>query len=301
MQTKINTIRGHTFFAHCLNRDSVIVDLGANRGEFAEQVSRTFHARCYSVEALPSLFQTLPTLDRVTFFNYAISAKNEPVTFYLSDDPEGASIHQAGNDPTRGKVTIPGRTLEKFLDENGIDRVSLLKLDIEGAEKDLFDSTPDSVLARIDQITCEFHDFCGKITRADVMRIRNRLIGLGFTGIKFSRRNLNWLFVRRDRCGISSPRVAYARLVERNVWLIGGRLRGLFSRENLVPAQRASVESESPASAGAARGKHEGRPGRTCLFACARIRAGTDLELGGEPVAAPRGLDVHAHAVPRRH
>ena len=48
-------------------------------------------------------------------------------------------------------------TVDQILAESGIERIDLLKLDIEGSERELFSSKPDW-LKKVDQIAIELHD-----------------------------------------------------------------------------------------------------------------------------------------------
>ena len=59
-------------------------------------------------------------------------------------------------------------TLEAFCAEHSIDRIDLVKMDIEGAELDVFDTISSLLLQRIVQMTVDFHDF---LQPADIPRI----------------------------------------------------------------------------------------------------------------------------------
>ena len=59
-------------------------------------------------------------------------------------------------------VTVPAFTLAGIMQRDGLDRVDLLKLDIEGAEYDVLYSTPPDCLARISEIRMEAHDLDGE-------------------------------------------------------------------------------------------------------------------------------------------
>ena len=64
-----------------------------------------------------------------------------------------------------------------------IDANDLLKVDIEGAEWDLFDSLSDEDFAKIGQITVEFHDFVFPSMRERSEKIIKRLKDMGFSFI----------------------------------------------------------------------------------------------------------------------
>jgi FkbM family methyltransferase len=67
---------------------------------------------------------------------------------------------------------LDGITLETFLNTQRIELVDLLKIDIEGAEEAVFNSTRDATLCNIKQITIEFHDFVpGCISSEEVTKL----------------------------------------------------------------------------------------------------------------------------------
>ena len=82
-----------------------------------------------------------------------------------------------------------------------LEKVDVLKLDIEGAELDVLESIPDSLLRKIDQITVEFHDFIpGYATLNRIEQTRGRLEASGFLCCVVSLRTFgDVLFVDRGR------------------------------------------------------------------------------------------------------
>src|SRR5262249_921728 len=53
---------------------------------------------------------------------------------------------------------IDGVTIDEVLNNSPYDRIDILKIDIEGAEKFLFDETCDQWLARTNNLAIELHD-----------------------------------------------------------------------------------------------------------------------------------------------
>lgn len=183
---KIRNQLGHTYYAGDLNSDSVVVDLGANRGEFSKNLTAAHGCKCYAVEPVKVLFEKIPQMDRLSRYNIALGDKDGPVNFYPSDNPEAGTIFLTTSTKTR-PIVVEGRRFTSFLKENGLASVDLLKVDIEGAEGPLFDSTPDETLRDIKQITVEFHDFLeGVINPAKVRAIVRRLESLGFLYVDFT-------------------------------------------------------------------------------------------------------------------
>ena len=207
LNLKLTSVREHHFFGGQLNADSTVVDFGAHLGEFSSQVSKSFKCKCYAVEALPSLYAKIVEDTLVTKFNYAITNYNKPININISpQNPEGNSIFKEVADAVSKKwpvaqvpsttvlteevLTVEGITLETFLNINKIQVVDLLKVDIEGAEVELFSSTKDETFCtRIKQITIEFHDFIEEFKDGRGVKVADlikRLESLGFFSIVFS-------------------------------------------------------------------------------------------------------------------
>jgi FkbM family methyltransferase len=202
------TIQTHTFYVPHLASGTVI-DLGANIGQFASAIADQGKA-CHAVEADPNVFRRIPDRKEITKHNLAITDRNGSVEFFLSENSEANSVQRAiaGGHGIKETISCPGSTLQAFLSQNGIDDIALLKVDIEGSEEHLFDSTPDDALKKMKQITVEFHDFIpGSISSAKVDQIARRLAALGFYRIPFSYMfpgalNADVLFVRLDNISL---------------------------------------------------------------------------------------------------
>lgn len=185
-------IEWHTLDGSKLSPNSVVVDLGANYGRFASKVVDRYGCQVFAVEASPEIFDSLKTISAIKHFNFAIAAERGPVELALSHNSLAATIKEprspdCGHARRDETVTVQGMDLESFLTDNGIAHVDLLKVDIEGAEIEMFDACSDETLRNIGQITVEFHDFCDLIEAAEVKRVLSRLEHLGFSSIRMSR------------------------------------------------------------------------------------------------------------------
>ena len=222
---KTTSFCAHTFCPVPLNESSVVVDLGANIGEFSRQLNKITGCQCYAVEASPELYSRIPQTNKIKVFNYAISDKNDPVILNLSSDPEGNSIHHLPATLVTNTVTVQGITLPSFLAQNGISEVDLLKIDIEGAEIELFNSLTDEELLKFKQITIEFHDFIPAMNLdKDVALVKKRLKALGFYYINlYQHSNDDVLYLNRRLLKV--PFLEYFYLAYVNKYL-----RGFFRR-----------------------------------------------------------------------
>lgn len=139
-----------------------IVDLGASVGLATLRLLSTHpDARVVAVEADPGLIQRLRENVSglpVAVVHAAIAADSGERQFYRSDmDSWGNSLENTSS--RQSPVTVPTIALGELLDAHDIDRVDLLKLDVEGAEWELLDGIDDP---RIAAIVGEVHGREGK-------------------------------------------------------------------------------------------------------------------------------------------
>jgi hypothetical protein len=148
------------------------------------------------------------------------------VTFYISSEhSEKSSIVPNVGGENCSMQTVAAKTLEDVIIENKLDHINLLKVDIEGAELPMLRSLSPGTLDKIDQITIEFHDFTGAMSKTDVHQTVRKLESAGFRSIKFSVSNKDWLFYRPDRCEIGLPQHLVTKFVLRNIYAVTRKLR----------------------------------------------------------------------------
>lgn len=231
----ILNIRGHHFTDRNLSQDSIIIDLGAFKGDFSNIISQKFNCAVYAIEASPITFKECFSNNLVKKFNLAICGEDKNIEFYLGNNPEGNSILKSHKDVILGDcVIIKGVTLNSFMSANNIDEIALLKIDIEGAEISLIDSLSDEFLKRLPQITVEFHDFIESLNiENDVIRIKKRLSKLGFAILIFEVPNKDVLFINLELVGMS--KLEYYLLsaktnLNRNIHTYYGLLKALVKK-----------------------------------------------------------------------
>lgn len=122
----------------------MVFDGGANLGQFTERVlAARPNATIHAFEPAPQTFQALlrkfPT--GVQLHNFGLSDHEGDATMY-ADEPtsESASVmpqdrsHWSDHDDFQPIGVVKLRTIDDVCDELGIERIDLLKLDVEGAE-----------------------------------------------------------------------------------------------------------------------------------------------------------------------
>ena len=196
----IGVIETHTILPDIILPDSIVVDCGANVGRFSMEMIRRFGCLCYAIEAAPLTFRQIPTMPNLHRYNFAVCATNNLVTMSINKEDSTRSIVNLNS--TQKSVTVKGCHLGEFLERELAGRtIDLIKMDIEGSEIEVIDSLNDDLIKRVGQWTIEFHDFMGYTARSDVERCVERILGLGFHELFWSKRrnNSDVLLVNKKR------------------------------------------------------------------------------------------------------
>ncbi|MBE2286887.1 MAG: FkbM family methyltransferase [Prosthecobacter sp.] len=185
--SQLRRIRGHALWITPLDAQSVIVDAGAHAGQFSQIVHDMCGGRCVLIEANPVLAGRLAAPPGGEVVHAALGAVDGEASFVFRENPEGGSINSRSFDvhyPTTPVEVISLGTLRRRFNLNRID---VLKLDVEGAEFALLDQTPDHILSDIRQVTVEFHDFVPEFQGQRFYELaRARLESLGFICANFA-------------------------------------------------------------------------------------------------------------------
>ena len=161
------------FFVDDIYRDfaltdmDVVLDIGANIGLFSKYMYWKRANKCILVEANPfvghqidmmldddlerSKVYLAPLYSEKTKVNFRYSTANSTIgsTYASKDTPEYDSL--------TNEIELETITIKEIFEENNLDRLSLLKCDIEGGEYDLIPNIPDEYMSRIDKFMIEFH------------------------------------------------------------------------------------------------------------------------------------------------
>ncbi len=139
---------------------ATIVDLGANCGQASMWLRGRFpDARIVSVEPDPRTFATLQRNLRrdphVTLRQVAITAQDGWCRLEREADSSWGTRVSAGGNGAADVDHVPSVSLETLLAQHDIERVDLLKVDIEGMEYDAL-ATSDA-LRRVQRVIGEIH------------------------------------------------------------------------------------------------------------------------------------------------
>jgi FkbM family methyltransferase len=140
-----------------------IVDAGANIGMASIFFANKYpDARIIAIEPEPSNFEMLKknTSHYPNILAVHGALWNENKTLSISDPGEGEWGFQTSDRESRATekgINVRGITLDKLMDECGIDYIDVLKIDIEGSEKEVFENSVRWI-DKVGMIAVELHD-----------------------------------------------------------------------------------------------------------------------------------------------
>jgi FkbM family methyltransferase len=150
-----------------LNRPLLtVVDIGANRGQFALAARSISDAKVISFEPLPvaaAIFQKVFADDqKVKLHVAAIGEKTERKLIHLSARDDSSSLLEICDAQSAffpgtqevGTLEVEVGTLSDFLEKSEIERPAMLKLDVQGFEMEAITGC-SSLINNFDYIYCE--------------------------------------------------------------------------------------------------------------------------------------------------
>lgn len=174
----------HEYFWPIPDREWVgaIIDLGANVGFFTLFSAYKFpNCQVLSFEPFPRNFGILNEnirrnqLRNCSSFQCAVSNKSGEVVFGINSERENPTDPKICDDRSVAEdneafFRVPCLTLNDVIEQNNIDKIAMLKIDIEGAEYDVLYSLSDKNLRRIQRIGIETEDIDTKDKNTPALR-----------------------------------------------------------------------------------------------------------------------------------
>jgi len=154
----------------------VFIDVGAHIGRYTVQVARKEGVRVISIEPQSQNFQmlqkniSLNNLKDVISLNCAVYKIPKVLKFYISNHPGLHSIYQK----TNKCITVKSDTLNNIVKRFKLERVDLVKIDVEDAELDVLKGSDEVLLKFKPKIIFE----CRSLPA--IMKIRKYLVGFDY-------------------------------------------------------------------------------------------------------------------------
>lgn len=158
----------------------VIVDLGANIGSYAVFASKNAD-RVLAFEPVPSNYNLLcqniklNKCINIEAIQAGIAKERGKRVIYIADVNVGSSsLYRPSGVSCEAEMITFADIFEKY----DIDRINMLKIDIEGAEHELFSNVSIEQLKRVDKIVMEVHSYT--TGKRDITAIIDKLKESGF-------------------------------------------------------------------------------------------------------------------------
>jgi FkbM family methyltransferase len=145
-------------FDYPLTSESTVFDIGGYRGYFVREIVARYDPHVYVFEPIPEFFEQLVkefgANPKAKICNYGLSDGDSSSQMLLAG--ESSSIYLAGEK----QATVQLRDIEMVVQELGITRIDLIKINIEGGEYKLLPRMLATGLVSICQdIQVQFHAF----------------------------------------------------------------------------------------------------------------------------------------------
>lgn len=181
-----NHYGGFFIYPDGLNQESIIYSFGIGEDiSFDLDVINNHKCNVFAYDPTPKSINWLSTQnlpDNFHFQPYGISNKNTESVFYLPKNKAHVSGSLSLTEITdeKDKITVPVFRLKTLMEKNLHDHITLLKMDIEGAEYDVIEDVMSSGI-NIQQIMLEFHH---RFMKNGVSKTRKTLKLLNDNGFK---------------------------------------------------------------------------------------------------------------------
>lgn len=169
-----------------LSHNPIVIDIGGFIGDFSlYAVKRLNAARVIVCEPSPQNWVLLLKninnngyQDRIEPVHKAVTdGRNMMMNVDVPDEEQCmVSVYHSSEQSQRA---VPGVTLDELLHDHSIECVDLLKMDCEGAEYAIIESTPADVFSRIRNIVFEYHQIDG--IWGKLRSVKKRLRHEGYT------------------------------------------------------------------------------------------------------------------------
>ncbi|MFO1269034.1 MAG: FkbM family methyltransferase [Rubrivivax sp.] len=163
-----------------IRSEHTVVDVGANIGEVSRLLAGRSGCRLICVEPEAEEFRCLQRNVgpfRAACHNTLLWSTEETLKFYSKNDTGDSTVFEiAGYTSVR---EVKATTLDRILDESGVGRVRLVKLEAEGAEPEILDGAR-RWLERIDYIAADLGPERGVSQESTAPAVIQRLLEAGF-------------------------------------------------------------------------------------------------------------------------
>ena len=144
-----------------LTPDSIVLDIGGFKGDFAAAISNKFKCNIHIFEPMKDhaaqIANRSKNNNKVFVHPVGVGGKSEDITIYIPEGKDEATMHP-GDSTIAGKANIKVVDVVEEFKNIEATHVDLMKLNIEGAEFDLLDRLiAKNLHKKVTDIQIQFH------------------------------------------------------------------------------------------------------------------------------------------------
>ena len=187
-----------------LSEGGIVIDAGCSyEADFSLHMIEHHGQRSYGVDPTRKHQPQLEKIEKkykgdFTHLPFAISSSDDSIIFHESTENESGSIlcdHVNVKQDQVVEYEVEAVSLKSLLNRIGVDRVAILKLDLEGAEYELLYKLSKNDLVAFEQIFIEFHHHAvEQYSEKDTDILVKRIADFGYKS--YSLDDHNYLFYR---------------------------------------------------------------------------------------------------------
>ena len=154
-----------------LNEKSIVFDGGGYEGQWTSDIYSKYNCNVYVFEPVNKFAENI----RKRFAKnkkikvYELALSNITKNAMISNEDDASSIHNAGEE----KIQL--KSISEFMKENKINKIDLLKLNVEGEEYNILNNLISTgFIKKVEQIQVQFHKNI-KNYREEYFKIKEKL------------------------------------------------------------------------------------------------------------------------------
>lgn len=150
-----------------LSEGMICIDIGSNIGYYAllESTKIGKNGTVWAIEPSPENFSTLvyntklQDNQNIHAFNFAIGDKNSEIEFLISKKSNWSKVKNKNDLVESGDkiIKVPVKTLNSFVKDNELEKIDLIRMDVEGYENNIIDGATEILLKFKPKIMIEVH------------------------------------------------------------------------------------------------------------------------------------------------
>lgn len=173
-------VTGH-YDCYGIRNLKTVFDIGANNGMFSKYLIDRGCENIYLFEpnkmATKNIHSILENYPKYDLIEKAVSVNDGELVFYVDDkNTTIGSISRAhvANHSDSIETRIPSVSLKTFINERGISKIDLIKMDVEQAEYEIIENLEDDVFQMTDSFLIEFHHNDGTNVTKMIEKIQSK-------------------------------------------------------------------------------------------------------------------------------